>query len=208
MAIAQGDILQITDISYLDTNQIINVFFYRVTVRDVDTAYDDVASCYLSDVQNFMLPLQHNTLYHTNLVIRNLTNGVDIYEEVTNNVGLAGGEACPNFVSYGFRLVRTDASTRHGSKRVGGLSESGVIGNTAPAAFTASLNACAAAFAADITFPGSGTDEFTGEPVIVGRFPAASPMHGQLDLGTINPVAACQYVRITSQTSRRKGRGR
>lgn len=208
MAIALNDILQITDVSVMDSSEILNVYFYRTTARDVDTDYPDVSSCFQSDVQNALLQLQSGACVHTAIHIRNLTNGIDVYDEVTNNGGVVGGENFPNFVSLGFRLVRTNATTRHGSKRIGGLPETLIAGNSVVGAFNAAVAAAAAALAADITFPGTGTDEYTGEPVIIGRWPINTPNAGQLNLSVVNPVATAALIRVTSQTSRRKGRGR
>lgn len=207
MAIVVGDILQITDVSTYLSQVCLNVYFYRVTLAEASAEYADVNSCFLSDMQAAVLGFQADSVQHYQVSIRNLTNGIDVVEFATNNYGGNAGDGMPSFVAYGFRLFRTNATTRHGAKRFVGCMEAHVQNNAAVAGIVATLNACANALKAKITYPGGASDQFEAEPVIVGRFPQSHPDAGQLDLSTINPVANATYVRVTSQTTRRAGRG-
>lgn len=207
MAIVVGDILQITDVQTYLSQVCLNVYFYRVTLAQAQVEYDDVRSCFQSDMQASVLGFQADAVQHYQVAIRNLTNGIDVVEFATNSYGGNAGEGMPSFVAYGFRLYRTNASTRHGQKRFVGCMEAHIQNNAPVAGILATLTACATALKSKITYPGGATDQFEAEPVIVGRFPESHPDHGKLDLATINPVANATFVRVTSQTTRRVGRG-
>lgn len=207
MAIAVGNILQITDVQQQATNQLLNVYTYEVIEVGSLVDYVDISNSFQLLVQDEVVTLQHTSLVHTNTVITNLSNGVDIFEEAISIAGVQGAEAMPNFLALSFRYIRSTALTRHGAKRIGGIPEIAVSGNTLAGTFTTAVNAVAAAMAADVTVEGAGDNDFIIRPVIVGRYPQGSPNAGQYDLSKINPINGVQFVRVTTQTTRRIGRG-
>lgn len=207
MALSMGDILQITDVQQSVQQTLLNVYFFRVTLLEANTNYDDVNQAFDSGIITPALPIQSVMTTHVNVIIKNLTNGLDIAEYPHSEVGLATGDSLPTFNAAAFRLVRSTAATRHGAKRIGSLSEGSSQDNSATPAFLSLATAFAAALGSEIQVDGTVDHDFSAEPVIVGRYPQDHPNAGELDLSVINPVASAQFVRITSQVSRRAGRG-
>lgn len=202
-----GDILQITDVQSYLNQQMLNVYFYRVVSADVDATLEDVAQQFELLVATEVAQVQTVDVSHPQIIVRNLTDGIDIWEEPATIVGVAPAAGnLASFYALGFRLVRTNASTRHGAKRIGGVSEESVTGNSVNAGAMTAVNDVAAAMAGHVDRTGT-TEDFDLEPVIVGRFPTGAPNAGELDLATINPVSAVQFIRVTTQTTRRAGRG-
>lgn len=207
MALGISDILQIVDKQALDNNQLLNVYYYRVTAKGATADLASVATCFLSDMQAPVLDLQDSNLVHIGLEIRNLSNGLDIYEATTTATGGTAGTHAPNFVAAGFRLIRASLSTRHGAKRYGGITEEFLNGNDLAAAANAAIAPIETALAADISWPGTGTNEVTCEPVIIGRTLDPADGKWKLDITVVNQISSAQYIRVTSQVSRRAGRG-
>lgn len=207
MALAVNDIVQITDVqSFLD-QVMLNVYFYRIVSLETLADYSDVAEAFDNIVRGVVTTIQALGVNHPRILVQNLTNGVDIHEQVDARTGENGGDGLASFYALGFRLVRTDATTRHGSKRIGGIPEAFVVGNALQSTGPTLANNIAAAMAADIVRSGTVDHDLVAEPVIVGRFPEGHAQEGQLNLAVINPVQAAQFIRVTTQTTRRAGRG-
>lgn len=207
MALVNGDIVQIVARYFnLQVNNL-NVFYYRMTLVEANSDLAGLATAFDTDVLVPVKAIQSANGAWNLLTLRNLTNGIDIHEMPLAVYGTVAGEGMPAFVSWGFRLLRTNASTRHGAKRIPGVCEGSVAGNDPIAGINAALATAAAAMKDPITWPGDDTNAVEAEPVIVGRYPEGHAQAGQLDLTTINPVANAQFVRVTSQVSRRYGRG-
>lgn len=207
MALNVGDLVQLTDVQRLDNSTLLNVFYYQIAAAEADATLESVAEAYATDMLLISKQMQTASLVHTVLSLRNLTNGVDIHDETLNVAGTNAGEYLPSFVALAFRLVRATGLTRHGAKRIGGIPEAFVSGNVLINNLSGILPMYEAALAEDITWPGSGTDGVTATPVLIGRYPADSPNAGQLDLTKVNGIQSAQYIRVSSQTSRRLGRG-
>lgn len=207
MAISVNDILQITDVqTYLD-QQMLNVYFFRVDVLGSAVTYEDVADYFQTQIVLPVKAMQSSATTHTFTVIKNLTNGLDIFEDPANLLGESSFEAGPSFVAASFRLLRSTALTRHGAKRIGGLAEEAYNGNGISAAYVGAASTVATALGAPVEVDSAGDLDLTMTPVIVGRYPQGDPNAGQLDLSKINEVASAQFIRISSQVTRRMGRG-
>lgn len=210
MAMAIDNILQITDFQRFLGQQVLNVYFYRVlALPDPEiypNPYDAVLTSFESTVVGPLKNNQHTSLMHETIVVKNLSNGIDIREKILNIAGTATGDEEPSFTALGIRLVRTTGVTRHGSKRIGGMPESYFIGNTlnlSPGQVTA------IEFAMGATLIESGTINDLAQPVIVGRtlVPASDPPEYELDLLKINVIADAQIIAVTTQNTRKAGRG-
>jgi len=207
MSMSVGDVIQIADVQTFLSQRLLNVYFYEVVSADPDATLENVAQSFELQVATEVAALQSNAVTHSQIQVKNLTNGIDIWEEPASIIGTATtGNNTPSFTALGFRLIRSTAVTRHGSKRIGGLVEEQINGNTIESAQMVTVAAVQAAMASNITAEGT-TADFELRPVIVGRFPQGSPNAGELDLSVINPVSAVQYIRVTTQTTRRAGRG-
>lgn len=208
MAMQVGDILQFTDTQVFLGQQMLNVYHYRVDLVEANVTYADVINEFEGTVVQAVRGVQHSTCTHTGMIVRNLTNGLDIFEEAISQAGsISVGGPAPSFESLGYRLLRATALTRHGSKRVGGLYDTLSEGNNIKADQMVAVNLVATRLAEDLVVDAGGGFDFTLAPVIVGRFPVGDPNAGELDLSRINDVAGAQFVRLTTQTTRRAGRG-
>jgi len=207
MAPNVGDIVQITDVQTYLGQTVLNVYFYELTAMESAVDYADIAEAFDNVVRQELLPAQVDGLVHTNILVKNLTNGVDIWDQVDAVAGAnTAGDDTPSFTALGFRLVRSTALTRHGSKRIAGVPENAISGNTETYGGT-TIADIEAALGAPIERSGTVDHDVTAIPVIVGRIPEGDPGAGGLDLSKINPVASAQFIRVTTQTTRRAGRG-
>jgi hypothetical protein len=84
------------------------------------------------DVVENVAEIQMSNLLHVSREVRNLSNGLDF---AINSAVIPGGmstdthQELNSFTSAGFLLQRSSLATRNGYKRVGGLSETDVVGN-------------------------------------------------------------------------------
>lgn len=207
MPLAVGDLIELTDVQSYLGQQVLNVYTYELMSLGADTELTDLINVFQGTVVTPILGIQNNNLVHTGVIARNLTNGIDIAEEVTSVPGGGTGEPLASFYAYGFRLVRTTAETRHGSKRIAAPHEPCVSGNSLDVGCVGPVNTAAAGMAADLSIDAGGATDFVARPVIIGRFKIGTPNAGEYDLSVINPVAAAQFIRLTTQTTRRAGRG-
>lgn len=135
MAAVTGDLLQIVDTQRYLGETVLNVYYYRVTaVAGIfDAGYTDVLNDFKSRVVDPVRQIQMASLAHTQLELRNLSNGIDIATVTltTDNLGvLTGANEMPSYVTLGFKLVRESLVTRNGYKRISGLNEGFTAGNT------------------------------------------------------------------------------
>lgn len=207
MAIALNNILQFTAVQSFLGQQLLNVYHYEVSALSGTLTLEECAQAFEAQVIAEIIDLQSTSLQYTFVIAKDLTDGVDIWEEPVAYAGTDPTSAlAPSFESIGFRLVRSTGITRHGSKRIGGLGDNTVSGNTIAAGVSAAVAAAETAMGAVVSVVGgSGTGDLS--PVIVGRYPIGHVDAGELDLSKINPVASVKAIRVTTQTTRRAGRG-
>lgn len=207
MAVAVGDIIEYTLQQTCMGSTLLNVFHYEATIVEPSVDYDDVASAFLNVPYQGIKNCQATAVQYVRLLIRNLTNGIDIAETVLTDTGERSGEAATSMLAYGFRLNRSTAITRHGQKRIGGVSETDLTGQVPTAGMLVILADTADKFGEPALVDGTVDHDISLDPVIVGRFPTGHAQAGQLDLSKINPVASAAFVSVTTQTSRKLGRG-
>lgn len=208
MALAVNDIVQLTDVQTYLGQTMLNVYLYEMVEVGAETTLEDIAQTFETLVLDAAADFQAAAVTHTFVQAKNLTNGVDIWEELSGRAGSAGGtEDQPSFMALGFRFVRSSALTRHGSKRIGGILEGAVTGNSLNASMTTLVDAYSAAAASVLEIDAGSPVDFVARPVIIGRFPKDDPDAGEYDLSKVNPVSAVQFIRVTTQSSRKAGRG-
>lgn len=207
MAIAVNDVLQINDVQSYLGQLCLNVYFYRVDVAGSALTYQDVADYFQTQIVTEVVEIQNVNLVHTSTVIRNVTNGLDIFEDPLAITGGTSLEGAPSFTAASFRLLRATALTRHGAKRIAGIPEVYSLGNDLNPTYSTQIAAVALALGNPVEVDSAGDLDLTMTPVIVGRYPVGGPNAGQLDLSKVNDVAAAQFIRISTQTTRRAGRG-
>lgn len=202
---ALGDLLQVTSKQRLFGQSCLNVFHYRVTsITGLDdTAYSQMWTWFLGSIGLAMRNIQSSVIAFESVEIRNLSNGVDFYEQpftATGNVAATEATTLPSAVSIGFKLVRESLVTRNGYKRFAGVPEAWVTGNNYTPPSPTTTTAMETALAADWI----GGLITLAEPVIVRR-PLVPPVGTSYVYSSIGS-AACKGT-MGSQNTRKPGRG-
>lgn len=211
MAIVAGDILRLTtQVDYL-SQKCLQVWFYRADNLVGVPTYEGVADGFKAQYD------LHCTIYlHPNAVlelvkVENLTNGVDIFSKGYNVPGTASnpGDPMPPYVTYSVRQLRGSKITRHGSKRFAGVPEGFNNGGSYSGGGSSPnqlVDFCAATH-------GAGSDSennLQAVPVIVGRklvTKAGGKTYYDVDLTKINSITGADFRGISTQNSRKFGRG-
>lgn len=184
------------------SQQVLNVYYYRVTSITglTDAAYAAFDAWFTANLITPIKAIQVSALVHTAIQIRNLTNGLDYYE---NAYSVAGTRATtttsvlPPNVTHTFRLVRESLATRNGYKRYAGVDEQDITSGTSILSSTLS-NAIIAALKMDY-ISGAVT---LAEPVIPKR-PIVVPTGSYV----YSSIGDAQYRGIGTQNTRKIGRG-
>jgi len=199
---ALGDLIQITDFQEYLEQQVLNVYYYRITsLTGLSDPYLPVLGDWFRDnVVEAVRAIQSPSALHLSRELRNLSNGADLYtdNEVLDGTNTTTGSGnLPSYVSLGFILRRESLVTRNGYKRIAGVIETNVAGND----FQGDLPEIAAieeALAADIVI-GLAT---VAEPIIVKR-PIIVPVEDY----EYASIGSAQFRGLGTQNSRKRGRG-
>lgn len=193
-----GDVLELTLFQRLfDEVEVRNVLHYSVSTVG---ALDEVGL--VTAFSNHVLPIvtliQTDALVHYKMGVVNLTDGVgfsdsDLVPDVPG--GIAGSDA-PPFQAYAFRKLRTDRSTRTGQLRVSGVPKAASDDGRLVSTFVSIVTACAGALSVSIDDNTGGTYQ----PVIVGKNTDGT-------VRAVNLVAGVEYASISTQNTRKYGRG-
>lgn len=205
-----GDIYQIVDAQRLDNQVVLNVYFYkRLAEVLVGNPAQQVADTFEASFLPQLLPAQSTSLVHEEIRVQNLFDATDQYTKVISEAGsVAATDDATPFDAYGIRLVQDNGALRNGSKRIGGVvedaSSAGVLNDSTIIA------ALVTAGVGMITGLDIGLVANAIVPVIVGRINDGGNYRlptnsGEAIVGNI--IDALYNVDVTSQTSRKYGRG-
>lgn len=202
VAASLGDLIQVTDFQTYLEQQLLNVYYYRITsITGLDDTYLPILADWFDE--NVVSPVsecQISLLSHVSREWRNLTNGSDLYtlnDVIDGNIPTGSGAPLPSYVSLGFILRRESLVTRNGYKRIGGIHEGNVSGNDV-VNLDAELAAVEDALASDITL-GLVT---VAEPIIVKR-----PIVVPVEEYEYSSIGSAQFRLLGTQNSRKRGRG-
>lgn len=194
-----GTLYKLIDRQMLLGQQCLNVYYYE-SQGDGDIV-GDLRAAFIEDVLPQLRALQTQQVTHVRIDTLNVTTGLD-YEEYTHPSPLNGnqsGETSPSFVAWGFRYNRASRDSRHGYKRIPGVGEGAIADGVPVAGIATPIANLAASLQIAI---GDSTGGPTYLPRIVRRTGVAP-----LETYTAFPVQSVGFVRVTSQVSRRVGRG-
>jgi len=207
--VATGDILEFSLQSYFQTpaNRGLNVFQYEVTTDVPFTLASrgaDVLEAWYGFIVPLIQPVTTTQIVYEGVAIRNLTDGLEIFEGQPDSIlnGAIATDSMPPFVSWGFKLTRTNTSTRNGSKRFWGVPEAmSLNGQPAGDAITA-LPLIAEALGLPVNLDVEGLPEISVQlqPVIVRKDETGAIIASQF-------VNGAQFRSITTQNTRKQGRG-
>ena len=194
---AVGDIYRLKDFQTFLGQQVLNVYYYRMSAGSGGA--QDLITAYLLDVLPNIVPFQTDDVTHTVIEAMNLASLTDFAQQsiTSGGQGQEVSQSSSPFHAYGFRLVRTTRETRQGYKRYAGVPSPAVVdGVITTPSIQASLSALEPVLAATID-DGLG-QEF--EPIIA-RIGLADAV-----LAT-NDVQAGVYYGLTTQSTRKFGSG-
>jgi len=194
-----GDMLQLIDKQILDGQNLFNIYHYRVvSINDAATDLIDLYNQFVLNVLPTIIEVQSFDLTHVEIMVNNLTNGIDFYQDAISVDGLVTASVDDAFTAYGVRLNRTNGVTRSGQKRIGGVPESGVQNSLLLAPFLSSVQLMANAFC-DFQRAGVGpVYDAVWRPVIIGRTSTGAydlTRWQPFDTATANPYVSSQVSR-------------
>jgi len=162
MAIAVGDIYQAVLRYEYQSQDMSNVFWYKITtLGDTSPIANSLWSQIVGDLVAALISLQHVSVSYNVLSVVNWGKpGEDYYEADVDAEGVSAGEGMPPFVTASFRSARNFPGQRYSYKRFGGIGE-GLIANGVPAS-PPTWGLVAAELGAVTTFP-NGTVIYPGQ---------------------------------------------
>ena len=194
-----GDILEIVNDAEQFGEDCKNVFHYIILVATGLTDVLDALLAFKDEVLDVVIASTSDSVTFQSLRIENLTDPDEFAILVVDEPGGTGGEALPSFNAVGFLLTPDGAATRPGSKRFAGVREADQSNGVLTGAAIAVWDNIEPVLTATVT----GGAAWELHPIILGRAVGGEP---ELDRYSIVASAALKPD-LTSQTSRKKGRG-
>lgn len=114
-------------------------------------------------------------------------------------VGTRTGDTLPPYAAWSFRFLRTLSDSRGGYKRIGGIAEPDQVDGVYTGGIITNLQAAAVAMGVQLSTVGGNTWRPVVVSLILNGIERTEPL--------INPVSGVQFQRITTQNSRKFGRG-
>lgn len=203
MAYNAGEVVKFTVVQNYDSQVCLNTFYYKM--NDPLTAVitpAEFGEIFWDAISPNWLDLVINSVTFERVIVENLDGDLSYGEYVLPALTIGqytDGQPMAAFAAYAIQLNRTSRLTRHGAKRIVGVSETGVTNfGVVEAGRLAVLQALADDFASDIVY---GLPTLCN-PVIVG-FPndnRPSRVEVPIDTATAKTV-------ISTQNTRKRGAG-
>jgi hypothetical protein len=178
-----------------------NVFVYEQTAGTGNA--HTLADAFISDVLAGIVNIISSATVFTQIDVVNLEDPADFWTEPITEAGALGGDFMPPFVAAAFEYVRATRSVSNGRKSFGWIPEDQVNSGFPISGYLTALNLVA-------TTLGNNVDDVTTssswEPVIWRR-PGTYVSGVVTDPGLFYPISAVVFKRISSQNTRKIGRG-
>lgn len=201
---------------YNNAAEVNNVFHYSVSAETSATLNQYAAGLWAA-LNPVLLPRTSDKVTYDQIdaAILNtdgqLVNGETYIIPTGAGVGADGADALPPFVCWTFKLIRPNASFRHGFKRFAGVAEAATANGLPTSGVLTSLSAIAAMLKAPITafsiaVGGAPDTALTGNtmlPVIVQRIINGDPI-SPVNTGSVLDAV---FDKVGSQNTRKFGRG-
>lgn len=120
--------IQLNHVQNYIGQEIMNRYFYFTAATVTIGHLDDLAEAFEDVIVPLVNALQITSCTNSRIDTREI-GGVLFSTRPLTGGGSAGGEESPSWNALSFLLQRSDASTKSGGKRIGGLSESNLRGN-------------------------------------------------------------------------------
>lgn len=188
---AVGDFMQLVLTSEFAGVECKNIFYYRVQTAGSAT---DLLNEWTLELFPKIQAITSTSVTYISRNVYNLNDLTD-FDERQFGAGTDGdvvGDALPSFNAWGFKLNRTDRTTRNGAKRFVGVPES--ASNLGVHDGSLSTEIASLEFELSDLVQGAGTSVF--QPIIYRSGTSTGN-------GVWNDVSSASYQRITSQNSRK-----
>ena len=221
MAIGDLFALQITVIRP-GVEKIQNLYTYEQTSENTSATFNSATliGAWYQDVWPSIAAIVSVDTLLNSAYCWNLFNEFDFtevaYTDIAGNRGSRGGDYAPPFVAWSFRSTRVSREIRRGFKRFGLVAVTDIIDGAANPVIFGALNTVGTALGATIQDSGVVGAPFF-RPMVVGRYKYTSPAGKDLyrlpesfeeaDEAGFYHADTWQYQRLTSQNSRKFGRG-
>jgi|SRR6185369_1092498 len=176
-----------------------NVYWYRQT-EGTETDAAALGNLFANNIMPSICAFQTTEVVHDHIYIENqalVGDFADIYP-VSGNVGVVANITMPPFVAAAFRLNRSVRGIHNGQKRYAGFPEEGAVNGILNPSYTTLMDTLAALIGSDLA-----NDDLSliYEPVIRHQTTPTSGVYGYIR------VASAVFTRISSQNTRKYGRG-
>jgi hypothetical protein len=195
-----SNLLRFTLVQSFWGQELLNVFYYQSDGVPVNSESQEWLSLFNGLIPGEIRDVTSSAYTQEKTILDYPNTGFQDEQSLGNINGSLSGDAAAPFMAFGFRLQRTNNTTRHGFKRIGGLQEAYPTSDliTGAGSNTALDEIAVAMFQTLVQV--IGTQEAI--PVIIGKNNSNAP-----GSWTANPVAGVQFQRITTQNTRKIGRG-
>jgi len=109
------------------SQEFMNIYYVRHTSGVQDA--NDLIGAFRATIHPPLKDILHQNMEPMLTEAHSILDLADFDSEVGGTPGVRPGEAMPNFVAAGFRIIRSNRLWRDSAKRYGRLSEDDVIGN-------------------------------------------------------------------------------
>jgi len=207
---SDNDILEFRLRSFWETtgDQFLNVFHYLVTV-DTGTmtlagSGQNIIDDWAGDYTSYLQDIISSEITFSGIDITNLSDPDEIFvgDFTAPFSGGVTGDVLPPFAAWAFIKRRATAVTRNGQMRLAGVPESLQVNGVATAPAVEDLDAFAGIFQVGFSAAATLPEAFNAQffPRIVRKTPT-----GGLDV--VNGITGVEYTRISTQNTRKFGRG-
>jgi len=176
-----------------------NVYWYRQT-EGTETDAAALANLFAVNIMPSIVAFQTTLVTHDHIYVENQALAGDFYDlyPTSGNVGEVAATTLPPFVALAFRLNRSVRGIHNGQKRYAGIPEEGVLNGILNPSYTTLVDTLAALIGSDLA---NGDLSLIYEPVIRHQTTPTSGVYGYIR------VASAVFTRVSSQNTRKYGRG-
>lgn len=199
MAWEVNDVISIQLNQTLYGREMLNKLFYRIVAKTTSVIVEEVLAELCEFLVSYLRSVQTSNLTHTDQVVLNESNGIDIFISSFSSTGvLVSGEDAPGFVSMGFVKNVPSRLTKKGSIRIAGQKEDVWVSEVLNPSYQTIVNNLQAVLGSSQVVQDSNTLTMEFEPVVVGRLAT-----GGLDLTRVLPITSVSGVKVTTQNTRK-----
>lgn len=135
MAIQSGRLFEIVLNGLYLGQAIVNVFYYRQLDSGAESTLEEIAIEFEDVILLAIKTIQVVSMAYTLMQVREVGGQTEHVRDMTPEVGQHTGAPLASFYALNFKLNRTFTDIRNGSKRIAGIPEEGVDGNSLTGAY-------------------------------------------------------------------------